>query len=142
MFSVTAVDIYNNMQNTSFTVERSEVDPPMISILAPYASDDGEIYLDTEEPNLYVEGKISDESLVKTILIDGISASFGPFRHSHDRSHPPPGRLCGRVAGLTVRRGLVRLHLGLVRANHGVLVRPSGLENAATRVAIRCCSCW
>ena len=76
MFTVTATDIYNNMQNTTFTIERSEIDPPNISILAPYASDNGEIYLDSDDPNLYVEGKISDESLIKTILIDGISASF------------------------------------------------------------------
>jgi len=76
MFTVSAVDIYNNIQNKTFTIERSEIDPPKVGILAPYASDDGEIYLDTEDPNLYVEGKITDESLIKTILIDGISASF------------------------------------------------------------------
>jgi len=76
MFTVSAVDIYNNIQNKTFTIERSEIDPPKVGILAPYASDDGEIYLDTEDPNLYVEGKIADESLIKTILIDGISASF------------------------------------------------------------------
>ena len=76
MFTVSAVDIYNNIQNKTFTIERSEIDPPKVRILAPYASDDGEIYLDTEDPNLYVEGKIADESLIKTILIDGISASF------------------------------------------------------------------
>jgi len=76
MFTITAIDGYNNMQNITYTIERTEINPPKISIIAPYASDDGEIYLDNEDPNMYVEGKISDESLIKTILIDGISASF------------------------------------------------------------------
>ena len=76
MFTVTAIDSYDNMQSNTYTIERTEINPPKISVIAPYASDDGEIYLDNEEPNLYVEGKIADESLIKTILIDGISASF------------------------------------------------------------------
>jgi tetratricopeptide (TPR) repeat protein len=76
MFTVSAVDCYDNMQNNTYTVERTEINPPKISIIAPYASDDGEIYLDNEDPNVYVEGKITDESLIKTILIDGVSASF------------------------------------------------------------------
>ncbi len=76
MFTITAIDSYNNTQNNTYTIERTEINPPKVAIIAPYASDDGEIYLDNEEPNLYVEGKITDESLIKTILIDGISASF------------------------------------------------------------------
>ncbi len=76
MFTITAIDSYNNTQNNTYTIERTEINPPKVAIIAPYASDDGEIYLDNEETNLYVEGKITDESLIKTILIDGISASF------------------------------------------------------------------
>lgn len=76
MFSVAAEDIYSNLQNTNFTIERTEVEAPTISLIAPYASDNNEIYLDNEGSTLYVEGQIMDESLVKTILIDGVSASF------------------------------------------------------------------
>ena len=76
LITVAAVDIYDNMNNVNYTIERTEIDPPKIAILAPYASDNGEIFLDSNDPTIYVEGKIADESGIKTILIDGISASF------------------------------------------------------------------
>ncbi len=76
LFSVIAEDVYNNIQQITFSIERTEIDPPKIAIIAPYASDDGEIYLDTDYSNLYIEGAIADESLIKSILIDGVSASF------------------------------------------------------------------
>jgi tetratricopeptide (TPR) repeat protein len=73
--NVAKVD-YDNMKNVTYTIERTEIDAPKIAILAPYASDNGEIYLETSDPTIYIEGKIADESLIKTILIDGVSASF------------------------------------------------------------------
>lgn len=76
LFSITAMDVYDNMQNVTYTIERTEIDAPSIAILAPYASDNGEIYLDTNDPSIYVEGKITDESQIKSIFIDGIAASF------------------------------------------------------------------
>ena len=74
--TVSATDVYNNNQTTAFTIVRTEVDPPKVSIVAPFASDNGEIYLDNNDPSIYVEGKIADASLIKSILIDGVSASF------------------------------------------------------------------
>lgn len=76
LITVTALDVYGNMKNVTYTIERTEIDAPKIAILAPYASDNGEIYLETSDPAIYVEGKIADESLIKSILIDGVSASF------------------------------------------------------------------
>ena len=76
LITVTALDVYENMKNVTYTIERTEIDAPKIAILAPYASDNGEIYLETSDPTIYVEGKIADESLIKSILIDGVSASF------------------------------------------------------------------
>ncbi len=74
--TIQASDVYNNIQNSTFKIERTEINPPHISIIAPYASDNGEIYLDNDGSNLYVEGSLSDESLIKSILIDGVTASF------------------------------------------------------------------
>ena len=54
----------------------------MIQILAPYASDNGEIYLETQEPQLYIEGKVTDESPIKTVMINGVYASFDPEEHN------------------------------------------------------------
>ncbi len=76
LFTISAIDVYDNLQTITYTIERTEINPPRIAIIAPYASDNGEIYLDSNDPSVYVEGKIADESMIKTILIDGVSASF------------------------------------------------------------------
>jgi tetratricopeptide (TPR) repeat protein len=74
--SVIARDVYENTKTVTYAIARTEIDPPGIVILAPYASDNGEIYLDTDNANLYIEGSITDESTMKSILIDGVAASF------------------------------------------------------------------
>jgi len=74
--TVSASDIYENAASNLFVISRTEIDPPVVSILAPYASDNGEIYLDTDNTSLYIEGSIADESTIKSILIDGVAASF------------------------------------------------------------------
>ncbi len=80
--TVTAVDAYGNIRTSTYGIVRTEVEPPEVSILAPYASDNGEIYLDSNDPNLYVEGKISDESLIERIMINGVAASYKPDEHN------------------------------------------------------------
>ncbi|MBN2213890.1 MAG: tetratricopeptide repeat protein [Bacteroidales bacterium] len=76
LISISAVDVYDNMKNVTYVIERTEIDPPKIAILAPYASDNGEIYLENNDPTVYVEGKIADESPIKSIFINDVSASF------------------------------------------------------------------
>jgi len=75
-FSITAIDVYNNATTTSYTIERTEVNSPKIKLLAPYASYNGEIYLDTNNPTAYIEGKITDESLIKSVIVEGAYANF------------------------------------------------------------------
>lgn len=74
----TAVDVYNNMQVVSYKLFRTEIDAPTVKLSAPVTSDNGEMYLDNNESTIYVEGKISDESQIRSILIDGMLASFRP----------------------------------------------------------------
>jgi tetratricopeptide (TPR) repeat protein len=76
LITVEAGDVYHNVSTVSYLISRTETDPPVVSIIAPYASDNGEIYLDTDNADLYIEGSISDESTIKTILIDGVAASY------------------------------------------------------------------
>lgn len=76
LVTVAASDVYNNNIKVDYTIRRTEINPPLVSILAPIASDNGEIYLDNTDPTLYVEGKVVDESLIKSILIEGVTASF------------------------------------------------------------------
>jgi hypothetical protein len=45
-------------------------------IVAPYASDDGQVYIDKNSDLLSIQGKIADESKIKSIFIDGVSGSY------------------------------------------------------------------
>jgi tetratricopeptide (TPR) repeat protein len=76
--TVEVSDIYDNTETAIFNIVRTETDAPEVSMIAPYASDNAVIYLDSNEPIIYVEGKISDESLIKSIYIDDIAASYVP----------------------------------------------------------------
>ncbi|MEQ8323904.1 MAG: tetratricopeptide repeat protein [Vicingaceae bacterium] len=77
-FEIVVEDIYANRAVLDYQIIPTEIDSPVVRILAPYASDDGEIYLDNNEPTIYLEGKIDDESKIKSILIDGVTASYSP----------------------------------------------------------------
>ncbi len=74
--SITVFDIYQNSETWAFKILETEVNAPIVKLLAPYASDDGTVYLDTDDPTLYVEGNMNDESLIKSIHIEGATASF------------------------------------------------------------------
>lgn len=75
---ITATDIYDNTESGRYAINFTEVGAPRVYIIAPYASDDGQIYLDSNNPNIYVEGKIEDESFIKSIMINGVLASYIP----------------------------------------------------------------
>ncbi len=75
-FELIVEDVYENRAVLNYDLIETEIDSPVVRILAPYASDDGEIYLDNNEPSLYIEGRIEDESLIKSITIDGATASY------------------------------------------------------------------
>jgi tetratricopeptide (TPR) repeat protein len=73
---MTVVDVYGNKTATEYKVKRTEINAPRIRLIAPYASDDGEIYLENNDNTVYIEGTVSDESLIKSVFIEGASASF------------------------------------------------------------------
>jgi len=73
---VEAEDIYNNYEYQRFSIIRTETEVPRIHLLNPYASDDGYIYLESNSSSIFVEGKITDQSLIASIFIDDVSASF------------------------------------------------------------------
>jgi len=74
--SITAFDVYQNTETWSYKIIETEVNAPVVKLMAPYASDDGAVYLESESPSLYIEGVIQDESLIKSIFIDGATASY------------------------------------------------------------------
>jgi hypothetical protein len=46
--------------------------------MSPYASDNDVVYLDTDEPTILVQGSVQDESLIESIYIEGVTASYDP----------------------------------------------------------------
>ncbi|MBE9511913.1 MAG: tetratricopeptide repeat protein [Bacteroidetes bacterium] len=73
---ITALDVYDNKQTGIFPIKRTEVDPPRVKIITPFASDNNLIYLESNEPTLYIEGQITDESHIRSIFIEGVTASY------------------------------------------------------------------
>ncbi len=71
-----ATDDYDNKTELEYNIVRTEITPPEISILAPYAGDDNQIFLDNNNRNLFIQGKITDNSLIKSIFIEGVTASY------------------------------------------------------------------
>lgn len=74
--SFLVIDVYGNKTATDYFLKDAEINSPQIAIQTPYASDNGEIYLDSNDDNLFIEGKIEDESKIKEIFVDGVRASF------------------------------------------------------------------
>ena len=73
---IAASDIYHNLQESTYPLLRTEINLPTIHLISPYASDNGEIYLESNAPTLFLEGRVTDESLIKSIFIEGVTASY------------------------------------------------------------------
>jgi tetratricopeptide (TPR) repeat protein len=71
-----ARDDYDNEKVVNFTLARSEINPPVISLVAPYTSDDGQVFLESSTPNIAIQGKITDESQIKSITVGDVTASY------------------------------------------------------------------
>jgi tetratricopeptide (TPR) repeat protein len=71
-----ARDEYKNQKSIEYPIKRTEIIPPSVKIVAPYSSEDGQVYLDAIKPTLFIEGKIEDESLIKSIEIGGFTATY------------------------------------------------------------------
>ncbi|MCX6302584.1 MAG: tetratricopeptide repeat protein [Bacteroidia bacterium] len=74
--TLVARDDYDNEKSVTYSLIRTEIVPPQVTIVAPYASDDGQIYLDNNSSTLFLQGKITDESKIKSVFIDGVTASY------------------------------------------------------------------
>jgi tetratricopeptide (TPR) repeat protein len=81
--AILARDEYKNQKTIEYPIRRTETNPPIVKIVAPYSSDDGQVYLDAIKPTLFIEGKIEDESLIKSVEIGGFTATY-----KRDQSNP------------------------------------------------------
>ena len=76
--TVQVSDIYDNTETAIFPIRRTEIDPPVVKMIAPYGNENHILYLDSNDPMIYVEGKIEDESRITSIFIDSVMASYIP----------------------------------------------------------------
>ncbi len=76
--TVQVSDVYDNTETAIFSIRRTEIDAPLVRMIAPYGSENNILYLDKNEPLIYVEGKIEDESRITSIYIDSVMASYIP----------------------------------------------------------------
>jgi tetratricopeptide (TPR) repeat protein len=76
--SFSAKDDYDNEKVLNYALKRTEINPPKIIIVAPYTSEEGQVFLDTPTPNIAIQGKISDESPIKSITVGNFTASYNP----------------------------------------------------------------
>ncbi len=74
--TLVARDDYDNEKSITYSLKRTEIMPPVITIVAPYTTDDNQINLDKNSQLLSLQGRISDESKIKSIFIDGVTASY------------------------------------------------------------------
>jgi len=74
--SIQAIDDYNNKTDLSFNIMRTEINLPKVSLVSPYTSEGGEVFLDSQVPNIAIQGRISDESQIKSIRVGDIKASY------------------------------------------------------------------
>jgi tetratricopeptide (TPR) repeat protein len=73
-----AIDDYDNERVLNYVLKRTETNPPKIIIVAPYTTEEGQVMLDTPTPNIAIQGKISDESHIKSITVGNFTASYNP----------------------------------------------------------------
>ncbi len=76
--TISATDVYNNTQITQYKIEKTESDKPIIAIETPIATFENEIFIDNNNQDIYLQGKIKDASLIESINVDGVTASFNP----------------------------------------------------------------
>jgi tetratricopeptide (TPR) repeat protein len=76
--TLVALDDYDNEKTLSYSIKRTEINPPQISIIAPYTTADGQVFLDSPTPNVAIQGKITDESKIRSITIGNRTASYDP----------------------------------------------------------------
>lgn len=80
--TVHAVDIYNNKAVEIFILVPTETNPPVVRLNSPVATPDMEIYLSSENPNIYFEGEITDASYIRSVTVEGLVAAFNPGEYN------------------------------------------------------------
>jgi tetratricopeptide (TPR) repeat protein len=76
LVTIELADVYNNKTVLEYHLLNMEADAPIVRITTPYAGDNNEIYLDSDDANLFLEGFVEDASIIKDVFIDSVRATF------------------------------------------------------------------
>ena len=69
-------DVYDNITNIAYQLKKYETNEPQIMLFSPKPSEIGVITLTENETTLYIEGKVTDESAIESIVVDGKAVDF------------------------------------------------------------------
>lgn len=83
---VMAEDVYGNRSTTTLKVQRTEGDPPALSVSQPDMTADRVVTLPAGKNQIFVEGRAADPSGIRSVMVDGMFASFIPDTVSTDFS--------------------------------------------------------
>ncbi len=83
---VQAMDVYENMSSVELKVVRTEGIAPAVKITSPKPSGDRELTIAAGKDDLFIEGVITDASLIRAITVNGVNASYAPDKVDPDFS--------------------------------------------------------
>lgn len=83
---VQAADVYDNFTSEVLRVERSEGTAPVIALTSPKPSGAREITIAAGRTDVFIEGAVSDNSLIRLIAVNGVNASYAPDQQNPDFS--------------------------------------------------------
>jgi hypothetical protein len=83
---VMAEDVYGNRSTITLHVQRTEGDPPSLMVTVPSVSADRVAVIPAGKDQLFVEGRASDPSGIRSVMVDGRFASFIPDTSTTDFS--------------------------------------------------------
>lgn len=75
-FDVKVEDVYGNSSTITYNILRVENNTPVVLFMTPPVNENNEMILDADDSRVYFEGSITDESLIKSILIDDVVIPF------------------------------------------------------------------
>ena len=73
---IEASDVYDNTAKVDYRLVKTETGKPKIELFTPKPSEIGVITLADHSATLYVEGKVTDESAIVSIVVDGKAVDF------------------------------------------------------------------
>ncbi len=76
--TVQAIDVYDNLKAVAINVERSEGIAPSIVLTSPATSGDRTIMLEVGKNDVFIEGAVTDASLIRLVAVNGVNASYAP----------------------------------------------------------------